>query len=67
VIEALVDRMTEPYRYMELRSNDIGWAARAVNRDGVTVNLVWQRPPDPGVRYIPVAVEGPITAMWPLA
>jgi hypothetical protein len=39
VIEALVDRLTEPCRYMRLLPNDVGWAATVINRDGVPVFL----------------------------
>jgi hypothetical protein len=39
VIEALVDQLTEPCRYMRLLPNDIKWAATVINRDGVPVFL----------------------------
>lgn len=38
-IEALVDQLTEPCRYMRLLPNDIEWAATVINRDGVPVFL----------------------------
>jgi hypothetical protein len=39
VIEALVDQLTEPCRYMRLLPNDVEWAAAVINRDGVPVFL----------------------------
>jgi histidine triad (HIT) family protein len=61
----------EPHRCkgMDALADEVRRLTAPVMTGGAPVyvgQLVWATPA-PGLRYIPVAVKGPITAMWPLA